>query len=107
MTNDSLEFEWDPKKAANNLRKHRVSFEEAASVFEDRLAATYEDPDHSKRERRYLLLGTSLRRRLLIVAYSHTALRLRIISARRLTKRERVLYEEETRSGAGRLKIRV
>jgi len=56
MPRGSLEFEWDSKKAASNLRQHGVSFEEAASVFSDVLAAVYQDPDHSVRERRYLTI---------------------------------------------------
>ena len=93
----SLEFEWDSKKDANNLRKHGVSFEEAASVFNDMLAAVYEDPDHSVREQRYLTIGTSNRGRLLHIAYADRGERIRIINARRLTKTERDLYEKEKR----------
>ncbi|MEK6405633.1 MAG: BrnT family toxin [Acidobacteriota bacterium] len=92
-----MEFEWDPKKAASNLRKHRVSFEEAASVFNDIHAAVYEDPDHSKAEKRYLTVGSSAQGRLLIVAYAHRGERIRIINARKVTRRERELYEEEDR----------
>jgi len=55
-----MEFEWDPKKATTNLRKHRVSFEEASTIFGDLLAAIYEDPDHSANEKRYLIVGTSI-----------------------------------------------
>ncbi len=97
MPKDSLEFEWDPKKAASNLRKHGVSFEEAASVFNDLLATVYEDPDHSVREKRYLTIGTSDRGRLLHIAYADRGEPIRIINARKLTKKERQLYEEENR----------
>lgn len=97
MPKDSLEFEWDPKKAARNLRKHGVSFEEAASVFDDALATIYEDPDHSARERRYLTIGTSAQGRLLNVAYADRGKRIRIVNARKVTRRERDLYEEEDR----------
>ena len=97
MADGSLEFEWDSKKAASNLRKHGVSFEEAASVFSDVLAAVYEDPDHSIRERRYLTMGTSDRGRLLHIAYADRGERIRIIQARRVTKTERDLYEKEDR----------
>jgi uncharacterized DUF497 family protein len=97
MPNGLLEFKWDPKKAASNLRKHRVSFEEAASVFKDLLATVYEDPDHSVRERRYLTIGTSEQGRLLHIAYAHRGARIRIINARKLTRRERDLYEKEDR----------
>jgi len=95
MKNGLLEFEWDPKKAPRNLRKHRVSFEEAASVFNDDFATVYEDPDHSPHERRYLSIGASARGRLLIIAYSYRGVRIRIISARQVTKQERETYEEE------------
>jgi uncharacterized DUF497 family protein len=97
MKDRLLEFEWDPKKAASNLRKHRVSFEEAASVLSDEYATIYEDPDHSQHERRYLSIGASKRGRLLIIAYSHKGVRIRIINARRVTKQEREMYEEEDR----------
>lgn len=97
MPNRSLEFEWDPRKAASNLRKHRVSFKEAASVFKDVLAAVYDDPDHSKHERRYLTIGTSAQGRLLNVAFADRGQRIRIINARKVTRKERQLYEEENR----------
>ena len=97
MPNGLLEFEWDPKKAASNLRKHGVSFEEAVSVFSDLLATVYEDPDHSKREKRFLMIGTSARGRLLHIAYADRGERIRIINARKLTRRERDLYEKEAR----------
>jgi uncharacterized DUF497 family protein len=97
MKNGLLEFEWDPKKAARNLRMHRVSFEEAASVFNDRFATVYEDPDHSHYERRYLSIGASAHGRLLIIAYSYRGVRIRIINARQVTKQEREMYEKEDR----------
>lgn len=92
-----MEFEWDPKKAKDNLRKHDVSFEEATTVFKDALAAIYQDPDHSVRERRYLTIGTSAKGRLLHVAFADRGERIRIINARKVTKRERELYEKEDR----------
>lgn len=92
-----MEFEWDPQKAAENLRKHGVSFEEAASVFNDVLGATYEDPDHSIAEKRYLTICASAEGRLLIVSYADRDERIRIINARRVTNRERELYEKEER----------
>lgn len=92
-----MEFEWDPQKAADNLRKHGVSFEEAASVFNDVLGASFEDPDHSIVEKRYLTIGASAEERLLIVAYADRDERIRIINARRVTNRERELYEKEER----------
>lgn len=90
----SLIFEWDPNKAASNLRKHRITFEEAATVFEDIHSVTITDPDHSSVEERYLIIGASYRNRVLIVAFSERTGKLRIISARMLTQRERRQYEE-------------
>jgi uncharacterized DUF497 family protein len=78
-------FEWSPDKAAGNLRKHEVSFEEAASVFADPFASSYYDPDHSENENRYIIVGTSRLGRLLIVAYTERGENIRIISARRTT----------------------
>jgi uncharacterized DUF497 family protein len=92
-----VEFEWDPQKAESNLRKHGVSFEEAATVFDDPLAAYYVDPDHSITERRYLTIGASARGRLIHIAFADRAGRIRIIQARKLTNQERQLYEEENR----------
>jgi uncharacterized DUF497 family protein len=97
MANGILRFEWDSKKAASNLRKHRVSFEEAALIFNDEFATFYEDPDHSQAERRYLAIGISARGRLLIVAFAYSGERIRIINARRVTTQEREMYEEEER----------
>lgn len=97
MKRGLLEFAWDPTKAKSNLRKHRVSFEEAASAFSDVLAAVYEDPDHSVREKRYLMIGTSEQGRLLHIAYADQGKQIRIITARKVTKRERELYEKEDR----------
>jgi uncharacterized DUF497 family protein len=92
-----MEFESHPSKAAANLRKHGVSFEEAASVFNDPLATVYEDPDHSANEKRFLTIGTSAQGRLLHIAFADRGRRIRIITARRLTRKERELYEEEDR----------
>ncbi|TAJ82668.1 BrnT family toxin [bacterium] len=91
-----MEFEWDPKKAAKNLRKHRVSFSEATTVCGDLLGTTVPDPDHSLAEDRYITVGMSSRRRLVIVAHTERGERIRIISARELTRAEREAYEEET-----------
>ncbi len=91
-----MEFEWDPKKAAKNLRRHRVSFNEAATVFGDSLGTTVPDPDHSLAEDRYITVGISSRRRLVMVAHTERGQRIRIISARELTRAEREAYEEET-----------
>jgi hypothetical protein len=89
-----VKFEWDPAKAAANLSKHGVSFEEAAGVFGDPLALTFDDPDHSRNELRYLTFGTSRAGRLLVVAHAERRGRTRIINARRATPRERRGYEE-------------
>ncbi len=91
-----MEFEWDPRKAARNARKHGVSFVEAATVFADPLSVNIEDPDHSSRENRYILIGWSNRQRLLMVAHTERGDRIRIISARELTRLEREAYEQET-----------
>jgi uncharacterized DUF497 family protein len=88
-------FEWDPKKAESNARKHGVTFDEASTVFGDPLALLMPDPDHSLDEERYLLLGTSSQHRLLVVAFAERAPRTRLISARGATQRERRRYEEE------------
>ncbi|MDO9347681.1 MAG: BrnT family toxin [Anaerolineales bacterium] len=90
-----MNFEWDPRKAEINLRKHGVSFTEAGTVFGDDLAITVPDPDHSKNEDRYITIGWSNRRRLLIIAHTDRGERIRIISARELTRSERKTYEEE------------
>ena len=89
-----MEFEWDPKKAALNLKRHGVSFQEAATVFGDPLSITVLDPDHSFEENRYIIVGQSHRGRLLIVSYTERGDRIRIISARELTRQERKAYEE-------------
>ena len=87
-------YEWDPDKAAANLKKHRVSFEEAASVFLDAGALTFWDPDHSDEEDREITIGRSARPRVLFVAHAARNGRIRIISARRATREERRQYEE-------------
>jgi uncharacterized DUF497 family protein len=91
-----MEFEWDPRKAAKNLRKHKVAFTEAATVFSDDLSITVYDPDHSMDEDRYITIGWSHGRRLLMVAHTERGDRIRIISARELTRTEREAYEQET-----------
>jgi len=88
------EFEWDPIKAITNWRDHGVSFEEAATVFADPLAMLMADPDHSIDEERYVLLGESAQRKLLVVAFADRPPRARLISARKATSHERRQYEE-------------
>lgn len=87
-------FEWDIRKGAANAKKHGVTFEEACTVFADPLAILMADPDHSIAEQRYVLLGTSSRNRLLVVAHAERPPRTRLISARRATPKERRTYEE-------------
>ena len=90
----ALGFEWHPEKAANNWRKHGVTFAEAITVFRDPLSITIPDPRHSKGEYRFIDIGRSERSRLLIVAYTERGDRIRIISSRPATRRERLKYEE-------------
>ena len=90
-----MEFEWDERKAAANRAKHKVTFSEAATVFGDPLSVTFPDPDHSFEEERFVTIGSSEQGRLLAVAHVDRAGRIRIISARRTTRRERKTYEEE------------
>ena len=91
-----MNFEWDPVKAQTNRRKHRVTFEEAATVYGDALALTYPDPDHSFSEQRFITVGMSGAKRLLIVAHAERGESIRIISARKATQRERKQYEENS-----------
>jgi hypothetical protein len=88
-----MRFEWDLKKARRNNKKHEVSFEEAVTVFYDPLSATFDDPDHSLGERRYITIGFSSRDRLLVVSHSERGQALRIISARAATANERKRHE--------------
>lgn len=87
-------YEWDPKKARANLRKHRVSFEEAATVFLDPYAVTYPDPDHSAEEPREITIGRSASHRVVLLSHTRRGDRTRLISGRKATKRERKQYEE-------------
>ena len=89
-----MKFEWDETKAARNLSKHGVSFEEAKTVFDDPLYIDFYDPDHSEDEARYLIIGASNRRRLLIVSYTERNDSIRLISAREVTRNEREAYEQ-------------
>jgi uncharacterized protein len=93
---DDLRFTWDAAKAVANLKKHGVSFEDAATVFRNPLAKVLPDPTHSEREIRSLIIGHSLGRRLLLVVFTETADRIRIISARDASARERREYEEHS-----------
>jgi uncharacterized DUF497 family protein len=88
------QFAWDTNKAAKNLRKHSVAFEEAATVFDDAMFITVVDDEHSTDEERYITIGVSSQRRLLIVAHTDRDGRIRIISAREATKQEERFYAE-------------
>ena len=90
-----MEFEWDPEKAAANVRRRRVSFNEAATVLEDPLSTTFPDEAHSEDEMRFVTVGVSQRGRLLVVAHTERNDTIRIISARRATRRERAFYEQD------------
>jgi len=89
-----LRFEWDPEKASDNLSKHGVSFEEAATVFRDPFSATGPDPDHSVGEERFVTFGVSTNGRLLVVGHIEHGDIIRIITARPAIPGERKLYEE-------------
>jgi uncharacterized protein len=93
-----MQFEWDPEKAKRNYKKHRVSFEEAVTVFYDPLSATFDDPDHSVGEQRLISVGFSSRRRLLVVSYAERGKALRIIKARLATVHERKRHENQTKN---------
>lgn len=90
-----MKFEWNAKKAASNEKKHGISFSEATTVFGDPLELTIYDPDHSKEEFRFISIGQSNAGRLLVVSYiEREQNQIRIISARRATKREQSDYEQ-------------
>lgn len=88
-------FTWDRRKAAANLKKHGINFDEAATVFYDPLSTTFPDEDHSESEHRFLTIGESGQGRVLVVAHTEAPDTIRIISARRATGSEREFYEEE------------
>jgi uncharacterized DUF497 family protein len=94
----SLRFEWDLEKAAANLAKHGVSFEEALTVFSDPLARIFDDEDHSSEEEREIIIGHSTKQRLLLVCFTARDTAIRLFSARRATKKERQDYEESLNS---------
>jgi uncharacterized DUF497 family protein len=89
-----VQFEWDPQKAAANVKRRHISFDEGASVLEDPLSTTYPDETHSEEEMRFLTIGASHRGRVLVVAHTERNDTIRIISARRATRREREFYEQ-------------
>jgi len=88
-----MQFEWDREKGKRNLRKHRVSFDEAVTVFYDSLSATFDDSDHSVEEQRLITVGSSSRGRLLVVSHTERGNTIRIISARPATAQERKRHE--------------
>jgi len=90
----ALFFQWDPRKAAANVRKHGVSFEEAATIFDDPLVITVPDRKHPNGEERFFSIGSTLRDRLVVVAHTERGNIIRIISAREPTAREKRSYEE-------------
>jgi len=90
-----MKFEWNLEKARSNFRKHKVSFEEAATALKDPMATTGCDPDHSVGEERFVTFGVSERGRLLVVAHTEKDDTIRIISARVASKEERKIYEED------------
>jgi uncharacterized DUF497 family protein len=89
-----MEFEWDDRKARANVKKHGVSFHDAATVFGDPLAITFPDPDHSEEEDRSVTFGLSQSQRLLVVAHTNRSAKTRIINARVMTRKEKVIYAE-------------
>lgn len=89
-----LRFEWDEDKAKTNLKKHRVGFEEAITIFLDIFSMTIPDPDHSVEEQRFIDIGSSDKGRVLVVVYTERGSNIRIISCRKATPSERTLYEE-------------
>ncbi len=89
-----MKFEWNPEKAAINWDKHGVSFQEAKTVFNNSLAAIFDDEDHSIDERREIIIGYSQNDRLLLVSFTERSGSIRIISARPITRQERKSYEQ-------------
>jgi len=89
-----MRFAWDQKKASNNLTKHGISFDEAATVFGDPLSNTYPDPQHSMEEQRFIIIGVSEQGRIILVAHTDDGETVRLISAREATSGERKYYEE-------------
>jgi uncharacterized DUF497 family protein len=90
----ALRFSWDSRKADANVRKHGINFPDATTAFVDPLSITIPDPDHSAKEERYLLVGMTAARRLVVVAHSERGDEIRLISARAATRHEREIYEE-------------
>ena len=90
-----MKFEWNREKAESNQKKHKVSFDEAQTVFDDPLFVVAADPDHSVEENRFIIMGESKQQRLLVVSYTERPLAKRLISARKATRLERKKYESD------------
>ena len=88
-----MRFEWDPQKAKQNFKKHGVSFDEAVTTFYDPLSATFDDPDHSEDEQRYITIGFSSKNRLIVVAHTDRGENTRIINARPASNQEKKRHE--------------
>ena len=93
-TKDDLGFEWEGDKAEANLKKHKIGFEEAKTVFADPFAITIDDPKHSVDENRFMDIGTSAEGKILVVSYTEREGKIRLISCRKAVKTERKIYEE-------------
>ena len=91
-----MNFEWNTEKAEKNIRKHGISFQEALTVFQDALSLAYPDTDHSADEDRYLIIGLSSFGNVLVISHTFRTDNIRIISARKATKKERHFYETES-----------
>ncbi len=92
-----LIFEWDTDKAKRNIETHGISFDEASTTFKDTLSSTIHDPLHSDEEDRFILIGNSIKNHLLVVVHTEIGNKIRIISARKATKKERKQYEENAK----------
>lgn len=92
---NDLNFDWDENKATANFRKHKVSFDEAKTVFGDPFSVTKNDPLHSLDEHRFVDIGTSVTGKILVVSYTQRSRKIRLISCRKATKAERIVYEEK------------
>jgi hypothetical protein len=91
-----LLFEWDTEKSQHNIKKHGISFNEASTVFADPLSLTIHDPLHSDNEDRFIILGASHNNKTLVVVHTELKENIRIISARKATKKERLYYENNS-----------
>lgn len=88
-----LSFEWNHEKAVGNIQKHGISFDEACTVFSDTLSLTIHDPLHSSEEDRFTIVGVSVNNRILTIIHTYRKSNIRIITARKATKKERLYYE--------------